>query len=212
MGPGGRTRGRDAGRIAFCLWHRQASFRSLGCHGQQCRRSFGSAVRYRFAGGWPPSSQGDRSSSPISFRHCVICSTDSVPTRPNYQAAAGVVEQASCVPQGGFGASYAPYPSVVSLQVRKDRQGSEKGFQLCKSRFELWAIRNHALFLERSGPLWRCSRRLRCYSLVVETQTLLLLHHPPRWKLPPWCKKMSPSTASGLLRSTATLTHRFNLK
>src|SRR5438094_2650644 len=58
------------------------------------------------------------------------------------------------VPQGGFGASYAPYPSVVSLQVRKDRQGSDKEFQLCKSRFELWAIRNHALFLERSVPLW----------------------------------------------------------
>src|SRR6267378_5337425 len=82
MDPGRRTRGRDAGRIAFCLWRSQASFRSLGCHGQQCRRSRGSAVRYRLTGGWPASSQGDRPSSPISFRHCVICpicfSADSV--------------------------------------------------------------------------------------------------------------------------------------
>src|SRR6266853_946659 len=184
MGPGGRTRGRDASRIAFCSWHRQASSGSLGCHGQQCRRSCGSAVRYRLTGGWPASSQGDRSCGPISFRHCVIRTTNSVPTRSNYQAAVGIVEQASCVPQGGFGASYAPYPSVVSLQVRKDRRGSDKEFQLCKSRFELWAIRNHALFLETSGPLWLCSRRFHCYLLVVEIQTLLLLHHPPRWKLP----------------------------
>src|SRR5204863_2751455 len=67
------TRGRDAGRIAFCLWRSQASFRSLGCHGQQCRGPYGSAVRYGLTGGSPPSSEGDCSSSPNSFCHCVIC-------------------------------------------------------------------------------------------------------------------------------------------
>src|ERR1051325_8527572 len=110
---------------------------------------------------------------------------------------ASFIKWMPCVPQGGFGASYAPYPSFVSRQVRKDRQGSDKEFQLCKSRFELWGRRNHSLFLERSGPSWLCSRRLPCYSRVVEIQTLLLLHHPPRWKLPLWSKETSQSTENG---------------
>src|ERR1700746_1993903 len=70
----------------------------------------------------------------------------------------------------------ARYPSVLSLQARKERQGSDKEFQLWKSRFELLAIGNHAPFLEGSGPLWLCSRWLRWCLRVVETQMLPLLH------------------------------------
>jgi len=58
----------------------------------------------------------------------------------------------------------------------------------------------------RVWPLWLCSRRLRCYSWL-STQTLLLLT-AAEVQVPRWCKKMFPSTANGLLRSTATLTHR----
>src|SRR5260370_25915932 len=80
-----------------------------------------------------------------------------------YQAAAGIVEQASCVPRGGFGASYAPYPSVVNLQVRKDWQGSDKEFQFMQITIRtLGNKKSRSLF----GGVWPLVALLPAASLL----------------------------------------------